>query len=89
MADLYDTHDSGLGIDGFSWSYLSEDLPGDTDGLVYEIGDAWELDGNYYIKLGSGLAGEPLGGGAVPELPAGAMPFIGAIFSVVFVRRKK
>ncbi|MFH1665903.1 MAG: hypothetical protein ABIA77_07155, partial [Candidatus Omnitrophota bacterium] len=87
MADLYDTQGSGLEIDTLSWSYLSGNLPGDIDGLVYEIGDSWEYDGNYYIKLGSGLEGAPLGGG-VPELPAGAMPLFGVFFSVVFVRRK-
>ena len=61
-----------------NWTFLSGDLPGDTDGQLYEVGDSWVHNGKYYIKLGSGLA-------STPEIPAGAMPFLGALRGFVYV----
>ncbi|MEA3489097.1 MAG: hypothetical protein U9R44_01985 [Candidatus Omnitrophota bacterium] len=90
LVDLFSGQTSGL-VGGMDWTYLAGNLPGDTGGEVYSIGDSWEYDGNYYIKLGSGLEGE---GSGVPELPAGAMPFVGAICGFIYTvirgsRRKK
>ncbi|MEA3489364.1 MAG: hypothetical protein U9R44_03355 [Candidatus Omnitrophota bacterium] len=73
LADLFSGQTSGL-VNSMDWTYLAGNLPGDTGGEVYDIGNSWEYDGKYYIKLGSGLEGT-----GVPELPAGAIPFIGAI----------
>ncbi len=92
LYDLYcagkeGTNPENITIDGTQWEYSSGNLPGDTDGLVYNIGDTWEIDGVYYIKLGSGLIGEPLGG--APELPAGAVPFIGTVLGAVLARKRK
>ena len=87
LADIYDSEGSGLTLSGVSWSYVPGDLPGDTDGLVYNIGDSWDVDGTYYIKLGNGLAGAPLGS-AVPEMPVGAVPFVG-VFLRIGLRRLK
>ena len=64
LSDMYSNQSSGV-VHGMDWTYLSGDLPGDTNGEIYEIGDSWYYEGNYYIKLGSGLQGT----GTVPELP--------------------
>ncbi|MCK4697109.1 MAG: hypothetical protein KAT53_02245, partial [Dehalococcoidia bacterium] len=71
---------------GMDWTYLAGNLPGDTGGEVYDIGDSWEYDGKYYIKLGSGLEGS---GGGVPEIPAGMMPLMGVAISVVIRRIRR
>ena len=91
LTDLYAAGDPGNSLDfddDITWSYLDGELPGDTGGAVYNIGDSWEVDGTYYIKLGSGLAGAPLGG-AVPELPVGAMPFLGVILRIGLKRLRQ
>ncbi|MCK4851677.1 MAG: hypothetical protein KAS86_01060, partial [Candidatus Omnitrophica bacterium] len=80
LADLYSGQTSGE-VEGLTWTYLAGDLPGDTGGEVYEVGDSWEYNGKYYIKLGSGLEG-------APELPAGVMPFLGALLSAAWARRR-
>ena len=88
LTDLYASQESGQ-IGDIDWTYLSENLPGDTDGLIYDIGDTWTYNGKYYIKLGSGLEGAPLGGsGNVPELPAGLIPLLGVILSFGLKRLK-
>ena len=88
LTDLYTTHGSGQ-IGDVNWTYLSGNLPGDTDGLVYDIGDTWSYNGKYYIKLGSGLEGAPLGSsGSVPELPVGAISFLGTILSFALTKTK-
>ena len=74
-------------IDGLDWTYLSGDLPGDFGGTTYNIGDSWEYGGSYYIKLGSGLWGAPLGG--VPELPPFAMQLIVVLFGGSFCLIKR
>ncbi|MCK4852077.1 MAG: hypothetical protein KAS86_03085, partial [Candidatus Omnitrophica bacterium] len=85
-ADLFLTHDPETGDPlpqgGWKWSYTSDPLEG------HEVGNAWQDGDTYYIKLGSGLIGEPLGGG-VPEIPVGAMPFLGTILSVALKRFKR
>ena len=84
LADLYSSQSSGL-VGDISWTYYSGNLPGDTDGEVYEIGDSWIYEGNYYIKLGSGLEGNA--GAAVPEMPIPqAVMFLLSFF---VLRRKK
>ena len=77
LVDIYSTQSGTAEIDGYTWNYLSGDLPGDIGGTTYEIGDSWTYNNKYYIKLGSGLEG-------VPEIPAGMMPFLvmGAMFVV-------
>ena len=88
LTELYTTQESGQ-IGDVNWTYLSGNLPGDTDGLIYDIGDTWTYNGKYYIKLGSGLEGAPLGGsGSVPELPAGLIPLLGVILSFGLKRLK-
>ena len=54
-------------IDGTQWQYYDGPLPGD---MGYDIGTSYLYEGNYYMKLGSGLAGTA-GGSAVPEVPVG------------------
>ena len=84
LADLYSGETSGS-VHNMDWTYLSGHLPGDTDGEVYEIGDSWIYEGNYYIKLGSGLEGTN-GTGAVPEVPASSTL---ALLSLFILKRKK
>ena len=85
LADMYSSEGSGV-VGGMDWTYLDGDLPGDTDGEVYEIGDSWIFEGNYYIKLGSGLEGTS-GTGAVPEVPFSSALVL--LTSVFVLRRKK
>ena len=82
LADMYTDESSGIVGDRY-WTYLSGDLPGDTDGEVYEIGDSWIFEGKYYIKLGSGLQGT---GAPVPEVP---MPEALVLLLSFFVLRRK
>ena len=85
LADMYSDGSSGT-VHGMDWEYLSGNLPGDTDGEVYEIGDSWIYEGNYYIKLGSGLEGTS-GTGAVPEVPLSSALVL--LTSVFVIMRKK
>ena len=78
LADMYSSEGSGV-VGGMDWAYLSGDLPGDTDGEVYEIGDSWIYEGKYYIKLGSGLEGTS---GAIPDI---FMPQVLALLSSLFI----
>ena len=64
LTDLYFDQTSAV-VNGMTWSYVPGDLPGDTNGEIYEIGDSWVYAGVNYIKLGSGLAST----GSVPEVP--------------------
>ncbi|MFH1665219.1 MAG: choice-of-anchor tandem repeat GloVer-containing protein [Candidatus Omnitrophota bacterium] len=86
LYDAYFAADQGdtfvLDGDDITWSYLGNESP-IWDG--HEMGDAFWYEGKRYIMLGSGLEGT---GGAIPELPAGAIPFLGVILSFGFVRRK-
>ena len=82
LADLYSSKSSGV-VGGMDWTYLDGDLPSDTNGEVYEIGDSWIYEGNYYIKLGSGLAGTS---GAVPEVPASTVLML---LSSLFISRRE
>ncbi|MFH1664749.1 MAG: LamG domain-containing protein, partial [Candidatus Omnitrophota bacterium] len=92
LTQLYADSDplAELVFDDVTWTYTADSLPDDTG---YEIGDSWTTaNGRYCVKLGSGLLGTPLGvGDAVPELPAGMMPFIGMVlgFGIKLKRRKK
>ncbi|MEA3489001.1 MAG: choice-of-anchor tandem repeat GloVer-containing protein [Candidatus Omnitrophota bacterium] len=65
LVDLYRNGDPGtpLTIGGIDWTYTDDTFTG------YDKGDAWMGGDTYYIKLGSGLEGNPEGGGPVPELP--------------------
>ena len=91
LSQLYADGDTlaELVFDDVTWTYEADTLPDDTG---YEIGDSWTTgDGRYCVKLGSGLLGTPLGaGGSVPELPVGAVPFLGAVLGIVvrFARKK-
>ncbi|MFH1664636.1 MAG: hypothetical protein ABIA77_00610, partial [Candidatus Omnitrophota bacterium] len=60
-------------------------LPGEDPENPYEIGYSYTYNGNYYIKLGSGLEGDPLG---APELPAGAVPLLGVVLGAVLARKR-
>ena len=83
LADLYSNQTSAV-VNGMEWTYLSGDLPGDTNGEIYEIGDSWIYEGVYYIKLGSGLAST----GSVPEIPDSlALVFLPA--GILFNRLRK
>ncbi|MFH1664673.1 MAG: hypothetical protein ABIA77_00810, partial [Candidatus Omnitrophota bacterium] len=89
LSQLYADGKDGLNpenitIAGTEWQYYPDALPGDTG---YDIGTAYIYEGKNFIKLGSGV-GEPLGG-AVPELPAGAIPFLGVILSFGLSRLKR
>ena len=85
LANLYSSESSGV-VGGMDWTYLGGDLPGDTNGEIYEIGDSWIYEGNYYIKLGSGLQGTS-GTRAVPEVPVSSALVL--LTSVFVLRRKK
>ncbi|MCM8790233.1 MAG: LamG domain-containing protein [Candidatus Omnitrophica bacterium] len=77
LADLYAAQTGSVEIGGITWRYLSGNLPGDTG---YDIGDSWTYNGRYYIKLGSGLEGEP-----VPE-PATVVGILGAVIAIGYRR---
>ncbi|MFC2149698.1 choice-of-anchor tandem repeat GloVer-containing protein, partial [Candidatus Auribacterota bacterium] len=85
LSDLYFQGKEGLSPDpvsaaGINWSYIDGALPGQSG---KSIGDSWEIDGKYYIYLGSGLEG----GGEVPE-PSTLLlllPFIG----LYWLRRRR
>ncbi|MCM8761501.1 MAG: PEP-CTERM sorting domain-containing protein [Candidatus Omnitrophica bacterium] len=77
LTDLYVAGSGEVAIDNVTWRYLSGTLPGDTG---YDIGDSWTYNGRYYIKLGSGLEGEP-----VPE-PATVVGLVGAIIAMGYRR---
>ena len=89
LATLYVAEESGV-IGGMNFTYYSGNLPGDTDGEVYAIGDSWVDGGKYYIKLGSGFEFEPVPLGGVPELPPFAMQLmvimLGGAFG--FIKRR-
>ncbi len=64
LAEVYAAQGTGT-IDGVTWSYIGDaTLPGEPAGAA--VGDSWTYGDNYYIKLGSGLEGTPVGG-EVPE----------------------
>ena len=83
LSDLYSNKSSGL-VRDINWTYLSGNLPGDTNGELYEIGDSWVYGGHYYIKLGSGLEGTSA---AIPEFPPHTtLAFLSVLF--IFMRKK-
>ncbi|MFH1664942.1 MAG: LamG domain-containing protein, partial [Candidatus Omnitrophota bacterium] len=87
LYNLYDVADMEASLDlgdGITWSYSDNSDP---VWIGHIAGDSWTVGGIHYIMLGSGIIGEPLGG-AVPELPAGMMPFIGVILSFGLRRLK-
>ncbi|MFH1664990.1 MAG: LamG domain-containing protein [Candidatus Omnitrophota bacterium] len=82
LTDLYAAKTSEpIPIGNVNWTYNENPiLPGEP--VDATIGDTWTYDGKYYIKLGSGLEGDPLGaGGSVPEIPVGIMPFISMLLA--------
>jgi hypothetical protein len=82
LAYLYgDPMHTPVTIGNTEWNYLSGTLPGDTG---YSIGQGYEYGGKYYIKLGSGLEGEPLGG-TVPE-PATVVSMLSGLLLLTFRR---
>jgi hypothetical protein len=78
LAAIYAQQDTdGVAIGGILWKYLGEEDPIWDD---HSVGDVFEVDGVRYVMLGSGLGGEPLGGGdGVPE-PATVVSLLSAIF---------
>ena len=75
----FDLEPENVTIGGTQWQYYdSEFLPGENPEDPYAIGTSYEYNGMKFIKLGSGI-GTPLNG--VPEFPASAIPFFGAILS--------
>lgn len=94
LASLYESADTEttITIGENTWHYLPGILPGDDGSKA--IGDMWEYEGMYYIKLGSGLEMD-LDGGAttVPELPPFAAQGMAMMFGGLSVwmraRRRK
>ncbi|MFH1664989.1 MAG: hypothetical protein ABIA77_02460, partial [Candidatus Omnitrophota bacterium] len=75
-----------IAVSGEEWYYFSDTIPGKN------FGDAWYDGTDYYFYLGSGVTtGEPAGGGAVPEMPAGTVPFVGVLCGFVYmtIRRSR
>ena len=63
--------------------YVDGELP---DQANHSIGDAYIYNDIKYIYLGSGLAES---GGSAPELPMGAVPFLGMLTGLGFVKKRK
>ncbi|MFC2149423.1 choice-of-anchor tandem repeat GloVer-containing protein [Candidatus Auribacterota bacterium] len=88
LAELYYLGKEGsspdpIDVDDITWNYVDGELPGQSG---KSIGDSWEIDGTYYIYLGSGLEG---GSGEVPEPNTLGILALGALGVLYWKRRKQ